>query len=829
MLDKTLDRMQSHQENPTEAPKIPTLLENKVLGILGVTHPLDSPQFDPTDYMNKLFPNEQSLASIDTVIHKIEYKMTDTSLEAERLTNAQSELGNTGAKELGKAKEAIKELFQKIQDIKAKAAQSETMVHAITQDVKSLDYAKRHLTHSVTALKRLQMLVTAVDQLETLSHNKQYKDSAQLLQAVVQLMQHFKSYKSVPQIAQLSDRITKLKLHLEEFVLQEFDQGFNGDGTLVGQPWLLNDACFVASVLGEEPKEKILKKYIDLQLMSYRQIFRLSEETSQIIHISRRYAFLKRILKICDEKHSEIFPVAWCASGRLCQQFCDYTKIDLESLLTSSPQLDVKELLKALQLTIEFEGQLKKRYEKHASEAQSLRSVKLIGKKEEPVFHFERSISACFIPYLWIYINAEDKTLKIMIESYTLSDKSVEDDTNMTVLPSSTDLFYFYRETLAQCAKFSTGKALWDLCQLFSKYLYSYCNVIILSESVLNEKRVITSEYFRFVSLALNTADYCYITTAQLEEKLKETIDSEYTEKVDLKDVQETFMNAVSICIDTITRGIESNCEAYFQQMAKLSWGTMDTVGDQSVYVSALQDSIKRSIVIAGKTIANKRYFRTLNDRFAESFLSKYLLNIFKCRPVSEIGAEQMLLDTHTIKTLLMDIPFMRPEGSMTIPTSYAKLVNKGISKVEAILKIVMTPIDPIDGYIENYIFLIGDKHMVNFTRILDLKGLKKPEQSPLVEAMQRKILHTEELKDNSGILPSIDQVTATPISNLPSSITTSFSTIATSASNFSPNALQQFGGVGKTGRLNENFRKLVMTGMAFRKDLQDRRDQQHN
>lgn len=32
------------------------------------------------------------------------------------------------------------------------------MVQEITQDVKSLDYAKRHLTHSVTALKRLQML-----------------------------------------------------------------------------------------------------------------------------------------------------------------------------------------------------------------------------------------------------------------------------------------------------------------------------------------------------------------------------------------------------------------------------------------------------------------------------------------------------------------------------------------------------------------------------------------------------------------------------------------------------------------------------------------------
>jgi hypothetical protein len=81
-----------------------------------------------------------------------------------------------------KCKSFKKELFKKIQDIKSKAAQSESMVQEITQDVKTLDYAKRHLTHSVTVLKRLQMLVTAVDQLETMSKNKQYKECAQLLQ-----------------------------------------------------------------------------------------------------------------------------------------------------------------------------------------------------------------------------------------------------------------------------------------------------------------------------------------------------------------------------------------------------------------------------------------------------------------------------------------------------------------------------------------------------------------------------------------------------------------------------------------------------------------------
>lgn len=50
------------------------------------------------------------------------------------------------------------------------------------------------------------------------------------------------------------------------------------------------------------------------------------EEVSQLDNISRRYAFLKRILKVCDDEHAEIFPTTWAVSGRVCQKFCDYTK-----------------------------------------------------------------------------------------------------------------------------------------------------------------------------------------------------------------------------------------------------------------------------------------------------------------------------------------------------------------------------------------------------------------------------------------------------------------------------------------------------------------------
>jgi hypothetical protein len=43
-----------------------------------------------------------------------------------------------------------------------------------------------------------------------------------------------------------------------------------------------------------------------------------------------------------------------------------------------------------------------------------------------------------------------------------------------TVLPSSTELFYVYGQTLDQCAKYTDGEAMSKLAQVFAKWLRVY-------------------------------------------------------------------------------------------------------------------------------------------------------------------------------------------------------------------------------------------------------------------------------------------------------------------------------------------------------------------
>jgi hypothetical protein len=41
---------------------------------------------------------------------------------------------------------------------------------------------------------------------------------------------------------------------------------------------------------------------------------------------------------------------------------------------------------------------------------------------------------------------------------------------------------------------------------------------------------------------------------------------------------------------------------------------------------------------------------------------------------------------------------------------------------METILKAVMTPSDPVEGFIESYMFLIADKSASNLQKIMDIK-----------------------------------------------------------------------------------------------------------
>lgn len=133
---------------------------------MNITDPLDQPNFNVVDYINQLFPSEQSLSNIDEMVNKIENEIHTIDKDIRSVVRGQTNVGQDGRAALEDAQKVIKHLFVHIKDIKDKAEQSEEVVKEITRDIKQLDFAKKNLTASITTLNHLHMLVEGVDNLK---------------------------------------------------------------------------------------------------------------------------------------------------------------------------------------------------------------------------------------------------------------------------------------------------------------------------------------------------------------------------------------------------------------------------------------------------------------------------------------------------------------------------------------------------------------------------------------------------------------------------------------------------------------------------------------
>ncbi|KAJ1340953.1 hypothetical protein BSLG_004426 [Batrachochytrium salamandrivorans] len=617
-----------------------TDIDRQIGSILERSNALDSGEFNCIEYINRVFPTEQSLASADKVLEKLRHQIKFLDNEIKSLTRYQTDASQQTKQELEEVKLAIIDLVARIKTIKSKAAESECMVLEITHDIKSLDQAKRNLTHTITIFKRLQMFVNALDQLKGVANRKQYRETAHLLQVTLMLMDKFKGYKNVKQVASLCDSVAQFQLDIKRTIFNEFDS-----------------------------RTQLIDWYCETQLKDYRGIFRTNSEVAGLVDISRRYAWLKRALKTHDEQHSALLQVE---SRRVFyhQDYSDLVKSEHEFAPTTSK--------------------------------------------------FYKIIASCFEPFLWHYIDLEDKALAEKFEVFKTQTLHTDEE---AVLTSSTDLFLVYRQTLLNGARLSTRKPFLDLSQMFGKWLNNY-NSLLLSKLHRDDKRVPTDDDLRNTCYIMNTADYCASTTAQLEEKLIEKIDEDMKGLLSLSAERESFMSCSASAVQSLVRLVENSTEAAFQAMIKRSWSTVTSVGDQSEHITMIAVTLSSAIKVIRRTIISTKYFRSFCDKFAESFTSKYLAAIYKCRPLSEVGAEQMLLDTSPIQP----------------PPAYIKILGRGITKIEQLLKVVLRPQDPTDVLVDTYNLLYQDYSASNFQRILELKGLRRSEMQPILDVFQIKI-----------------------------------------------------------------------------------------
>ncbi|KAM1016244.1 hypothetical protein ACFX13_046688 [Malus domestica] len=727
------------------------------------------------EYINQMFPTEASLSGVEPLMQKIHSEIRRVDAEILAAVRQQSNSGTKAKEDLAAATHAVEELMYKIREIKTKAEQSETMVQEICRDIKKLDFAKKHITTTITALHRLTMLVSAVEQLQVMASKRQYKEAAAQLEAVNQLCSHFEAYRDIPKITELREKFKNIKQILKSHVFSDFSSlgtGKESEETNLLQQ--LSDACLVVDALEPSVREELVNNFCSRELTSYEQIFE-GAELAKLDKTERRYAWIKRRMRT-NEEIWKIFPTSWHVPYRLCIQFCKKTRKQLEDIHNNQKEKpDVGTLLLALQRTLEFEDELaekfgggtrgrevgneieeigrgentsqsasdiRKKYEKKLAAHQESSTEEKDKELSAPAagFNFRGIISSCFEPHLNVYTELEEKTLMENLEKLVQEETwDIEEGSQNNVLSSSMQLFLIIKRSLKRCSALTKNQTLFNLFKVFQRILKAYATKLfvrlpkggtgIVAAATGMDGQIKTSDRDeRVICYIVNSAEYCHKTSGELAESVSKIIDTQFADGVDMSEVQDEFSAVITKALVTLVHGLETKFDAEMAAMTRVPWATLESVGDQSEYVNGINMILVTSIPILG-TLLSPIYFQFFLDKLASSLGPRFFTNIFKCKQISETGAQQMLLDTQAVKTILLEIPSLGHQTSRA--ASYSKFVSREMSKAEALLKVILSPIDSVA---DTYRALLPEGTPMEFQRILELKGLKKADQQSILD-----------------------------------------------------------------------------------------------
>ena len=90
-----------------EILKYPDEVQAAINEIFPSDDPLDAPDFDPVDYINEMFPTEQSLVNLDDVLSDYKCKIQVIDEDMRRIVRGQTNVGEDAAASLEEAQVSI--------------------------------------------------------------------------------------------------------------------------------------------------------------------------------------------------------------------------------------------------------------------------------------------------------------------------------------------------------------------------------------------------------------------------------------------------------------------------------------------------------------------------------------------------------------------------------------------------------------------------------------------------------------------------------------------------------------------------------------------------
>lgn len=580
------------------------------------------------------------------------------------------------------------------------------------------------------------MLVTALEQLRGLTSARKYKDAAGLVYAVEGLACHFQELSHVARVSDLLDNKAAILSELQKQILEDY-------ASLHGPEHLhqtgVEDAAHCVDAMGPSVRREVITQFCLRLLEGYKDIFQPPKEPSRLETAERRFNWLKRSLRDYDEKYASYFPEIWRVQCGLCEHFCHVTRQHLvEVLSVTHHTIDPELMVRILRKSIDFENEMAKKYPVDEvapdPESQSPSAVggvnsngaANLGLKYPDVLggtskassssgtkrgedhaqfapRFRGIISECFDAYLSSWVQHEEKQLldlldKAMapgVDTLVVNDQEDEDEDGgiepKIIYASAPDLFANMKGTMQKCSGFSTHQILFDVFRSFRKILGVYVDRL---EALLPKKvtQGLDPNAVQVACCVIGTAEYCDETSLQFADLLVTVIDSSFADRVDFSHEQDRLRNAMNRAFQVLVQSVNSSLNEAFNKMTNTNWSTFSQdVGDNSPYVGDISHVLSGQFQPIAKNLSKDHYV-SYCGKFVTGFVARFISEIYKCRKISEQGAQQLLLDTSFIKTTLLEAPVTAQGSGRQMQPAYMNYVLREMDKAGTMLKVLSSP-----------------------------------------------------------------------------------------------------------------------------------------
>lgn len=670
--------------------------------------------------MNEKFPTEDCHENLNAFLKEL--SDTRDKLDDEILDQLGKQYASKSESEnsMKVVNSSIQNLFLKIQQIQIKAGESESLVQEICSDIKQLDTAKTNLQITITALKKMQMLLNATSQLEQVAKDRQYQQAGNLLFAVKQLFNYFENNLSVSKLADMFELYQSIQTDLVDQVFRDFQAVGSWENENNSILKGLRASCSVFEGLDAKIRLQLIKVFCKEQLGAYDDLFGKNGPNADIENIDRRFPWYIRFMKDLMPKMEIVFPEHWNMPKRISLAFCEATKdhIVMEFEKQDPDAINVTSLLKALQKTLAFEKDVEKRFSANCD----IKNVEF-----DTLPSFIGTISGAFDPYMTSYVSLERNNMAELLENFARKEKVARDGT-LPVLASSVDLFVYIRNAVNRCTALSNGQTFFNLQLEFKSCLAQYARELKLCHKKIKS---LESNEQEVACTIINTCEYCTDTLPSLSDLIQKKINHAYADAIDFIDEADLFHDVAVDAMKVLVSSMMGIFETHFTTMAGISWGTIGDAGDESEYVSTICQELK-SCMPELYSMLPSLYYNNFCDKFISSFLPMQLNTILNMKNINENGSQQLLVDTKALESILKKLHTYGSTDALP-PPRYIKMVSQHIQRTISILQLINTPTSIIA---KSFTEMLPGGTRDDLLKILTLKGTNKKEMSFIFETL---------------------------------------------------------------------------------------------